>query len=196
MIFLLYHVIPGAKHPEKELIGDCFASCWMVRRSIAEADGWARSYLRKDDWKIIAREDAMRIRRTDYEDDNPNLAYYEQATHDKEVFVIHESPRFPVFWLTFQVAKPNKAGAEAHFFIVNEALNSDGADFFARGFWSRKRIHLAKSTAQKEIKRAGWRVVRQLSQQPCGLRDLPDGLVPYYDEAEDRGASLVFVHAK
>ena len=67
-------------------------------------------------------------------------------------------------------------------------------DVYDPDFWTGECGRTAVAAAHEAIGEAGWTVTAVVEERPCGRRDLSEDLVPYYDEAEDAGSCLVFVH--
>src|SRR6516162_8705769 len=100
MYFLHYRVIPAKANPERDCLGEGLVCCWIERPSLAEADRVARREIRGRKWQILERETAEQVTAEDYAEDLEWQQYYEQALLDKEVFLYHVSPRFPVYWVS------------------------------------------------------------------------------------------------
>ncbi|MDB5311217.1 MAG: hypothetical protein JWO38_5419, partial [Gemmataceae bacterium] len=99
-----------------------------------------------------------------------------------------------VYWVTISVQKGYPSvSAEAHYFLGNEAVMEEDEDPFAPDFWDSYR-ETAVAEAVAEITGAGYTIAAVVSDQPCNRDELPEDLVPYYDEAEDSGSCLVFIH--
>jgi hypothetical protein len=136
----------------------------------------------------------MKVTAADHADDPIRLGYYEQALVDREVFVFNESPRYPVYLVvaTAEGGEPAEV-AEVYYLVCNEALMDDNDDPYAPDFWVGQRAHTARDAAIEAINEQGWKFLAVVEERPVGRGDLPDEMVPYYDEAEDTGACLVFV---
>jgi hypothetical protein len=195
MYFLRYAAMPSNTHPEHDRLGEAYICCWIVRRSLAAADKVARREIRKQQWRILERDCGYIIRESDYDDGHDGVECFRQARVDRQVFQFYLSPRFPVFQVTANVKK-RVAGetAVAHYFLAAEAIMQKRDDVYDPGFWIGSRSRLAVASARKAIEHAGWRVTGILARRPCGACDLPTDFQRYYDEAEDLGACLVFVH--
>ncbi|MDB5310239.1 MAG: hypothetical protein JWO38_4441, partial [Gemmataceae bacterium] len=99
MYYLRYSVIPAEDHPEREELGEGIVNCWIERDTLAEADQLARQDIRKEKWDVLEREAGEVVTGTDYDEDDDRVTYYRQALTDKEVFVYHHCPRYPVYWV-------------------------------------------------------------------------------------------------
>jgi hypothetical protein len=197
MFFLRYNAIPGKAHPEREVLGDAFVCCWVERKTLAEADKVARRNIKHEKWEILERDAAEKVTEADYEEGDDWLEFYLQALTDKEVYVFHTSPRYPVLRVIAAVERraPREV-AEAHYFLSGESLVGEGGDVAVPNFWNAVRRQLALKAAREAIAEAGWKVTRVVFEQPCGQRDLPEDFHGYYDEAEEVGSCLVFVRTR
>jgi hypothetical protein len=192
MFFLQYRIIPATDHPRREQLGEGLACCWLERPSLAAADKFARKAIAKENWKIIEREHGFSCSEDDFEDHL--LPYYEQALIDKEVFVYNQSPRYPAYHVVAAVEQGLPASvAEAHYFLCGDSIRQDGEDVYDPDFWSGERKQTALDGAKEAIIEAGWTITQVLHNGPCGPGDLPEDLLPFYDEAEEEGVCLVFV---
>jgi hypothetical protein len=196
MFFLRYTVVPARTHPERGWLGEGLVNCWIDRRTLAAADRAARKDIREQKWDIRARETAEEVTAADYVENDEARAYYEQALTDKEVFLYHISPRYPVYAVLAAVErKAPRETADALYLIAGEALLRKREESVAvPGFWDPARCTRAVAAARKAIRAAGWTVVSVREQWPCGRDNLVEDMRFYYDEAEDDGACLVFVH--
>jgi hypothetical protein len=195
MFYLVYRVLPAKSNLERELLGEAFVGCWIVRRSLAEADKVCRREIKRQKWRILERESGNIIRAADYDDGHDGFQYYRQARIEGEVFVFHLSPRFPEYWVA-AAARDSRSSetAEAHFFLAGDAILKKGEDLYDPDFWSGQRERIAVKAARDAIKNAGWKMASISNKCPCGADDLPKFLQAYYDKAEDAGSCLVFVH--
>lgn len=96
MIFATYNCIAGKKHPEFERVGETYANCWLRVRSFAEMRKLAEKNFRNQHWKIINLDEIWPIPKGHYQTEDDGLPYYEQALVDKEVYVFHQSLKYPV----------------------------------------------------------------------------------------------------
>jgi hypothetical protein len=196
MFFLRYNAIPTKTHPEHEVLGEAFICCWVERKTLDQADRAARRNIKREKWEILERDAAQVVTEADYEEGDDWLELYRQALTDKEVYVFHTSPRFPVLRVVVTVERraPREV-AEAHYFLSGQSLVGEDEDVAVPNFWNAVRRQLALKAAREAIAEAGWKVTRVVSEQPCGQRDLPEEFHGYYDEAEEVGSGLVFVGA-
>lgn len=195
MFYLRYRVRPTNDHPEREMLGEGMVCCWIERPSLAEADGIAQEAIRDEQWDVLESEEGREIREEEYDADDEDLEFYQQAVLDKEVFVFHTSPRYPVFHVEAEVTDAQSVTtAEAHYFLCGESILREGEDVYDPAFWAGERQEIALTAATDAIREAGWAVVRVVLAEPCGRDDLPEELLSFYDEAEEAGACVVFVH--
>src|SRR5690242_12025419 len=125
MYYLEYRILPAPDHPREALLGEGLACCWIECDSVEEADETARTFITQESWLIVGREYGEVVTEEDCEDDDFR-AYHEQALTDKEVFVIHQSPRHPVYWITAEVEEEGSGQtAEAHYFLCGESIMAD-----------------------------------------------------------------------
>jgi hypothetical protein len=194
MYFLRYHARPTAAHPEAERVGAASVVCWIDRPSLDEADAAARADIAAQHWEILDRDAGEAVTAEDYAPDDEWRGYYEQALTDREVYVFHTSPRFPVFWVSAAAthASPPET-AEVHYFLCGDAVADDADDLYDPAFWSGTRGQEALDTIREAIEAEGWAVAGPINGRPCGVQDLPEELVEFYDEAEEGGSCLVFL---
>jgi hypothetical protein len=195
MFFLRFSIRPAESHPEHGVLGEGLVNCWINRPTLSTADRVARTEIKRRGWEILEREVAEEVTADDYDDEDGWREFYEQALKDREVFDYHLSPRFPVYWVVASVERgsPPEA-AEAHYFLCGDQLTDEGESVAVPDFWNEYRRQTAQDAARAAIAEAGWAVTGIVSHQPCGRGDLPEELRFYYDEAEDAGACIVFVH--
>jgi hypothetical protein len=195
MYFLRYRVSPAANHPEREWLGEGTVSCWVNRRALAGADTIARRAIRREKWQILERERSEVVTEANYGSDDEGLQRYRQALAEGEAYVYSLSPRYAVYWVAAAVTQATGQGTgEAHYFLCWAALAAEGEDANEPDFWAGKRAQAALDAAVVAIREAGWTVTAVLEKQPCGRDDVPQDLLPYYDQVEDTGACLVFLH--
>lgn len=194
MYFLRYHARPAAEHPEAGRVGAASVVCWIDRPSLDEADAAARADIEGQHWEVLDRDAGEEVSAEDYGPDDEWRANYEQALTDREVYVYHTSPRFPVYWVSgtaIQGSPPETA--EVHYFLCGDAVADDVDDLYDPVFWAGARGQSAVDTAQEMVEGEKWTVAGPLTGRPCGVQDLPEELVEYYDEAEEDGSCLVFL---
>jgi exonuclease III len=195
MYFLRYNVFPAESHPRYEILGEALVCCWIERAALEEADEVARCELQQNHWRILARDSADEVTEADFEDHDVWRSYYEQALMDKEVYQYHLSPRHPVYWVITSVQEESSGEvAEAHYFLCGDNICEEDEDVYDPAFWTGEREETAVEGARESLAEAGWRVRTILKQGPCAHSDVPEDMQVYFDEAEEHGACLVFVH--
>ncbi len=193
MFFLRYSAFPTELHPEYNLLGEAFICCWIDEPTLAAADKVARRDIENQLWRIHEREAGEKVTEANYAEDDDWLEYYRQALTDKTVYLFHESPRFPVYWVVANVQQGEEV-AEAHYFLLGASLIDEDESVAVLGFWKGARRRTALDAARTAIAEAGWKLLEIVSDKPCGREDLPEEMHLYYDETEENGAALVFVH--
>jgi hypothetical protein len=193
MFFRRYFAMPAKRHREHDLLGEAYVCCWVERKTLAAADRVARRNMKAELWDVLERDAAHAVSAPDYPEGDEWRAYYDQARIDKEVYVFHTSPRFPVYWIIAAARRGPRETAEAHYLISGESLLGKDHEVAVPNFWNLIRRHRALKAARDAIAAAGWAVKRVVSEKPCGQGDLPGDFHRYYDEAEEVGACLVFV---
>jgi hypothetical protein len=195
MYYLEYRVLPDTNNPRRDQLGEGRVCCWIDRPSLTEADRVARRSIGSEHWEVLERARGEQVTKADHAEDEEWLAHFRQALIDKEVFVFNLSPRYPVYWLTASVTSPfSAATAEAHYFLAGDSILEEGEDLYDPGFWSEELEQVAETVADEEIADAGWEMTAVTKKRPCGRGDVPANLIPYYDEAEEEGSCLVFLH--
>ncbi len=200
MIFAMYCVVPGPKHPDMDRVGIAYAVCWLRVRSFVEAKDLAEKNLRDQHWQILELKEIGRVPRGHYRAGDEGLAYYEQALVDREAYEIHLSPKYPVYCLDFEAAPmranerfPKNTHADVKYWVSNEKVSST-SDFYD-DFWG-KEAHLRKaiSLGKKAIESEKWRVTAVGEGRPVNIRSYPKDpvLIQYYEVAEEYGECLSF----
>ena len=195
MFYLQYRVLPSAANPRREQLGEGLVCCWIDRPTLRQADRVARHTIQRQHWEVLEREYGEPAGEIEHGDDEEWVRCYRQALTDKEVFAFNLSPRFPVYWVTASVARNSSPEvAEAHYLLAGASIVQDGDDLYAPDFWSEGLAQLAVAGAVEAVEAEGWVVTEVLRRCPCGRGDVPEELVFAYDEAEDSGSCLVFLH--
>lgn len=196
MFFLSYRVRPTPNNPENAVIGESWASCWMDKPTLTAADRAARKALREDEWEILAREEARTVDGRTYKRGDPWREHFEEAREAGSAFVLNLSPRYPVFAVLFDASQPGTdRRAQALFLVSGVRLFRAGEELVAvPNFWDAERQARAVADAGERVRAAGWQVDSVAETWPCGPDDLDADLRRYYDEAEELGTCLVFLH--
>jgi len=200
MIFARYDIVPGRRHPDRDRVGISFANCWLRVRSFAEAKDLAEQNLAEQHWDILSLDEIWRIPAGHYQTEVDGLPYYQQALIDREVYVFHLSPKYPVYCLDFEAVPmrsnqhfPVGTHAVVKYWVTNEKVSTT-SDVFDH-FWD-KITHQRKAIAlgRKAIQSEHWRVTAVRGGQPVNYRSFPKNqlFTQYYEEAEEYGECLAF----
>ncbi len=194
MYFLAIAVEPTEEHPDHATLGECLVSCWIEREAIEDAIAVAKAMILEKPWRIIRIELVQYVTEADYDEDDDHTQYFEQALIDKEVLVFNTSPRYPVYHMEFTLKSDPKGDGpgEARAWIVNYMVDEE-YDHYAPDFWSGERAARAVSTMKEAIREHGYEVDEVTHQGPYS-RDESSEDCQYYDDAEDQGMCLVFIH--
>lgn len=200
MIYLTYSCQPTRSHPEYDRIGEAFVNCWIRVRSFAEAKKIAERDIRSQRWRILSLEDIWKIQPGDFQHGDKSYSHYEQARTDREVYLFHQSPRYPVYTVDFEAVAlksnaqfPPGTTAEVRYWVVNSKVSKTADHFDA--FWD-KDAHVRKAVAlgRKEIREENWKVTSVTTSRPVNRRSFARSpkLTQYYEEAEEYGSCLLF----
>ena len=208
MYYVCIVVCTHDSHPEHTNIDQAFVGCWMDRETEEQAVEDAKTMILEEPWVIEEVESVGEVTADDYQDDEENLGYYEQALVDKNVLVFNVCPRFPTYFIQYDIVQPevNESGeptgkelnADATLWVSNEAVVQDEdapdeVDMMDEEFWSESRVFRALEIAQAVVENEGWKVNDTVKHWPFSYRHLekqPD-LTEYVDGAEEDGVSLV-----
>jgi hypothetical protein len=160
----------------------------------------ARRALRRARWSILGIEGIARVHRKQYPARGDARKYFDQASVDREVFVFHTSPKYPVYRVNFEATPaktnrkfPRSTTARVAFLVVN-TLVSRSSDHFDT-FWV-KRVNQRKAIAlgKRKVLAEQWRVTSVKDAFPLDFRAVEkDPLFrQYYEEAETYGYCLAF----
>ena len=75
--------------------GGAYVNAWIDAASENQALEQAQREVRDAGWTVESVDDVALVQRTDYEEDDPSLEYFDQALLDKEVLVFHTWPVDP-----------------------------------------------------------------------------------------------------
>ena len=186
--------ITTEKHADHGKIGEAYVACWIDRETEKEAISVAHKMIVEDHWQVIRTEGSSSVTEADYDDDDEYLQFYEQALVDKEVLVFHLSPLFPVYHVAHEITSitEDKTANEVMVWISNEMIESEH-DPLDPDFWSGDRVTQALAIVRQEIANRGYETGRVLDQHPCSRNDSNDHQ-QFYDDAEEDGLCLVFIH--
>lgn len=181
-----------AENPDHGMVGEAYVNCWINQETLDLAEAVARNSISEENWEVIETEEVTIIEESDYEEGDPDLAYFQQAITDGEVFVFNVCPKYPVYHLTFEVDAPNEEkDVLARAWVVNECIE-DEMNPMNPNFWSGDRVQQAITIVNEAIDEQGFKVGKLVSQRPCCREDSP-GDAEYYDDAEEHGVCIAFV---
>ncbi len=199
MYFLAVSAKTLPENPEHGLIGEAYIACWIVAESESAAKQTAYRMIREDGFEVIDTEELLKVAAENYEDDDPNLQYYQQAVTDKTVLVVNVCPRYPVYFLSAAIQQNTAEDSsdppptcEARIWISNEVVDEEH-DPMEPDFWSGSRVDTARRIAKQTIEDNDHRVIRFIDQYPCGPDEAGEE-VRFYDDAENDGVCVVIVH--
>lgn len=199
MYFLAVSAKTLPENPEHGLIGEAYVACWIDAETESEAKQTAHQMIRDDGFKVIDTEQLLTVTAENYEDDDPNLQYYQQAVTDKTVLVVNVCPRYPVYFLSAAIeqnvavdSEDPPVTCEARIWISNEVVDDDH-DPMEPDFWSGPRVETALRIATQTIEDNDHRVIQFTDQYPCGPDEASEE-VRFYDDAESDGVCVVIVH--
>ncbi len=199
MIFIRYECRPLKKHPDYDQIGDGSVNCWIRVRSFAEAKELAEKDIRSQHWKILELEEIWKIPSGHFQTESDGRQYFEQALIDREVFVFHTCPKFPVYCVEFEAVPmkkntdfPQETIADVKYWVANEMISSTD---YLDNFWSKpQHLEKAVSLGKKMIRSEGWKVTEVRNGEPVNHLSFRKNslLTQCYGEAEEYGECLAF----
>jgi len=116
---------PTEANPDHSTIGAAYVSCWIDIANEEEAKNTARRLVADDGWAITGIEETRKVFADDFQEDDENLQYFEQALLDKTVLVFNTSPRFSVCKLIFQISGGDESISEAWVWLANGFVDPD-----------------------------------------------------------------------
>jgi len=91
MFYLTFDAVPTTEHPEFDTLGGAGINCWIVARSLKDAEDQARQHIESVYWFIKEYEEGFAVDETSFEDD-VKRPYFEQAEIDGEVYLFNTYP--------------------------------------------------------------------------------------------------------
>lgn len=92
MTFLQYHARPHDEPVNPEDIAGAYINCWINDNNQREAKRKAIKMMKENGWSNFTLEEVSIVNRSDYENKEEQLQYFDQAIIDDEVFVVHTYP--------------------------------------------------------------------------------------------------------
>jgi hypothetical protein len=86
---------PGKGAAQFDISGGAYVNAFIDASDETEATAIADREVRDAGWIPESIENTVYLCREDYEENDPNLAYFDQALIDKEVLVFHSWPNDP-----------------------------------------------------------------------------------------------------
>jgi hypothetical protein len=107
-----------------------------------------------------------------YKRDNPRREHFEAAREDGSAFVLHTSPRFPLFAVVAEASEPGTGRrAQALFLVSGVRLFRAGEEFVAGpNFWDAARQARAVTEARERVTAAGWQFDELTTTWPAGRK--------------------------
>jgi hypothetical protein len=92
MILLQYHARPKDKPVNPDDIAGAYINCWMNYDIQNEAERKAKEMMDENGWIDLTLDEVSTVNRSDYEDNEDELQYFDQALIDNEVLVVYTYP--------------------------------------------------------------------------------------------------------
>jgi hypothetical protein len=91
--FLTFHAVPTPDAKEFLDSGGAYVNCWIQNSSREDAERRAAELIQEYGWSVEALEDAGTVTSADYDPDDEDREFYEQALVESEVLVFNTWPR-------------------------------------------------------------------------------------------------------
>lgn len=92
MFFFTFLASPTPDAQEYPDTGGAYVDCWIQGDDRSEAEGRARGLIQDYGWSVEALESQTTVTSQDYQDDEENREFYEQALVEQEVLVFNTWP--------------------------------------------------------------------------------------------------------
>lgn len=92
MFFFTFLAAPTPDAKEYPDTGGAYVDCWIQSNERSEAEERARGLIRDYGWSVEALESGATVTGQDYQDDEENREFYEQALVEQEVLVFNTWP--------------------------------------------------------------------------------------------------------
>ncbi len=95
IFYIQYECIPSPESEDYAEYGGAFISCWLKTNSIENAKLLAEKSIKENHWVVKKLEESYPVQSKDYDENEENLEYYQQAEIDGEVYVYDAWPNEP-----------------------------------------------------------------------------------------------------
>lgn len=92
MFFFTYLATPTPDAKEYPDTAGAYVDCWIQSGDRSEAESRARDLIQEYGWSVEALEEGATVTSQDYQDDDENREFYEQALMEQEVLVFNTWP--------------------------------------------------------------------------------------------------------
>jgi hypothetical protein len=93
MFYFTYLAAPTPDAKEYADSGGAYVDCWIQSSDRSEAEARAAELIREYGWAVEALEEGTIVTSQDYQEDDENREFYEQALMEQEVLVFNTWPR-------------------------------------------------------------------------------------------------------
>ena len=93
MFFLTFLAVPTSDAKEFHGAGGAYVSCWIQSGDRYTAEQRARDLIQEYGWSVEGLEEGAIVTSADYDRDDEDLQFYEQALTEGEVLVFNTWPR-------------------------------------------------------------------------------------------------------
>ncbi|HBL29456.1 MAG TPA: hypothetical protein DD490_21700 [Acidobacteria bacterium] len=93
MFLLTFQAVPTPDAKEFHDAGGAYVSCWMQNQDKDDAEERARELIEDYGWEVESLEEGAVVTGADYEEDDEDREFYEQALVEGEVLVFNTWPR-------------------------------------------------------------------------------------------------------
>ena len=93
MFLLTYLAVPTSDAKEFHEAGGAYVSCWIQSGDRYAAEDRARTLIQDYGWSVEALEEGAIVTSADYDRDDEDREFYEQALVENEVLVFNSWPR-------------------------------------------------------------------------------------------------------
>jgi hypothetical protein len=92
MILLQYHSRPKDKPVNPDDTAGAYINCWINYNNQKEAERKAIEMMDENGWTDVTLDESFTVDRSDYEGNEDQLEYFDQAVIDGEVLVVYTYP--------------------------------------------------------------------------------------------------------